>query len=65
VLFPTGDADALAETLGRLLDDPAARQALSERAREAVASYDWPAIAERVLEVYATAIEAAPELPSS
>jgi phosphatidylinositol alpha-mannosyltransferase len=59
-LFPTGDAAALASTLGLLLDDPARRVALVAHAREVVALYDWPAVAERVLEVYAMAIEATP-----
>lgn len=59
-LFPTGDGAALADTLGRLLDDPARRDALVTHAREVVAAYDWPVVAERVLEVYATAIEATP-----
>jgi phosphatidylinositol alpha-mannosyltransferase len=59
VLFPTGDARALAAALEALLDDPARRADLAARAREVVAGYDWPVIAGRVLEVYATAIEAA------
>jgi len=59
-LFPTGDGAALADALGRLLDDPARRADLVAHAREVVALYDWPAVAERVLEVYATAIEATP-----
>ena len=58
VLFPNGDAAALAGALGRLLDDPAERAALAARASEVVASYDWTVLATRVLEVYTTAIEA-------
>ncbi len=58
-LFPTGDPAALARTLGDLLDDPARRAALAARATEVVAAFDWPIIAERVLEVYSTAIEVA------
>ncbi|GAA5188861.1 glycosyltransferase family 4 protein [Rugosimonospora acidiphila] len=57
-LFPVGDAAALAGTLDRLLDDPARRAELAGRARQVVASFDWPVVAERVLEVYTTAIEA-------
>ncbi|GIF17536.1 phosphatidylinositol alpha-mannosyltransferase [Actinoplanes tereljensis] len=57
-LFPTGDADALGVLLGELLDDPARRATLIESARVAVAAFDWPSVALRVLEVYATAIEA-------
>jgi phosphatidylinositol alpha-mannosyltransferase len=58
-LFANGDAKALAELLDRLLDDPAARDALVKRAREVVCAYDWAAVTARVLEVYTTAIEAA------
>ena len=57
-LFPTGDSAALAATAGALLDDPERRSALVEAARRAVTEYDWPVVAHRVLEVYATAIEA-------
>ena len=57
-LFPTGDAAGLAVLLGALLDDPGRRQALSAAARTTVAAFDWPAVAQRVLEVYVTAIEA-------
>jgi phosphatidylinositol alpha-mannosyltransferase len=57
-LFPVGDAAALAAALERLLDDPARRAELAGRARQVVAALDWPMVAERVLEVYATAIEA-------
>ncbi|MGH3647821.1 MAG: glycosyltransferase family 4 protein, partial [Micromonosporaceae bacterium] len=58
VLFPVGDTAALASELADLLDDPARRAALAARASDVVARYDWPAVAERVLEVYATAIDA-------
>ncbi|MEO3928112.1 glycosyltransferase family 4 protein [Micromonosporaceae bacterium B7E4] len=57
-LFPTGDATALRRTLARLLDDPVRRTELSACAREVVEGFDWPTVARRVLEVYATAIEA-------
>jgi phosphatidylinositol alpha-mannosyltransferase len=57
-LFPNGDSAALAETLAGLLDDETARHDLAVKASRAVAAYDWPAVAERVLEVYATAIDA-------
>jgi phosphatidylinositol alpha-mannosyltransferase len=58
VLFPTGDAVALCGVLEQLLDDPARREALAVAARTAVSAFDWPSVAQRVLEVYATAIEA-------
>jgi len=57
VLFPVGDARALAGTLAELLDDRERRAALTARARTVVAAYDWSVLAERVLEVYSTAIE--------
>ncbi|GAB3803726.1 glycosyltransferase family 4 protein [Micromonospora zhanjiangensis] len=57
-LFPTGDPVALRRTLAELLDDPPARAGLSGCAAQVVAGYDWPTVARRVLEVYATAIEA-------
>jgi phosphatidylinositol alpha-mannosyltransferase len=57
-LFRTGDAAALTALLDALLDDPARRTQLATCARAAVAAFDWPTVAARVLEVYATAIEA-------
>ncbi|AGZ44481.1 glycosyltransferase family 4 protein [Actinoplanes friuliensis] len=57
-LFPTGDAGALTGLLGELLDDPRRRAELAACARVAVQAFDWPSVAKRVLEVYATAIEA-------
>jgi phosphatidyl-myo-inositol alpha-mannosyltransferase len=59
-LVPVGDGPALACVLGRLLDDPARRAELSTRASEVVATYDWPVVARRVLEVYQLAVEATP-----
>jgi len=60
-LFPPGDAAALAERLGRLLDDPRRRGELAARAREAVAAYDWPVVAAQVLGVYETVMAQVPE----
>jgi phosphatidylinositol alpha-mannosyltransferase len=57
-LFPVGDPSALASVLGDLLDHPERRAVLAERASKVVAGYDWPVVAQRVLEVYATAIDA-------
>jgi phosphatidyl-myo-inositol alpha-mannosyltransferase len=57
-LFRNGDAAALTALLDALLDDPARRARLAACARTAVAAFDWPTVAARVLEVYATAIEA-------
>ena len=58
-LFPVGDPAALARTVEDLLCDDERRAALSARATTVVAAFDWPVVAERVLEVYATAIEVA------
>jgi phosphatidyl-myo-inositol alpha-mannosyltransferase len=58
VLFRNGDADDLTASIGALLDDPARRAELAARASSVVSAYDWPVIAERVLEVYHSAIEA-------
>ena len=60
-LFPAGDPDALAAAIAALLDDPQRRAELADRAARVVAGFDWPEVAARVLEVYATAIEAAPQ----
>jgi phosphatidylinositol alpha-mannosyltransferase len=57
-LFRTGDAASLAAVLRALLDDPARRADLAACAATVVAAFDWPRVANRVLEVYATAIEA-------
>lgn len=58
LLFPVGDSRALADRLADLLDSPARRAALAAHASAVVAGYDWSVVAGRVLEVYATAIEA-------
>src|SRR5436305_23974 len=65
VLVPTGDPVALATALADLLDDPARRVSLAARAAQVVAAFDWPVVAARVVEVYATAIEAAPVVSGS
>jgi phosphatidylinositol alpha-mannosyltransferase len=58
-LFPTGDPEALAQALTRLLDDPQRRAALAAEGRAAVAPFDWNVIIREVLRVYELAIEAA------
>ncbi|MEU4780494.1 glycosyltransferase family 4 protein [Micromonospora sp. NPDC023633] len=57
-LFPTGDPAALRTALADLLDDADARAALTACGDQVVATFDWPVVARRVLEVYAAAIEA-------
>jgi phosphatidylinositol alpha-mannosyltransferase len=49
---------ALAAVLGELLDDPDRRAAMSAEAARLVAAYDWSVLAQRVVEVYESAIEA-------
>jgi phosphatidylinositol alpha-mannosyltransferase len=59
-LFRTGDGAELARVLGGLLDDPDRRAALSAYASEAVAAFDWPVVARRVLDVYDMVLAAVP-----
>ena len=45
--FRTGDAGELASVLGRMIDEPALRESLSENARETARAYTWDRIAVR------------------
>jgi glycosyltransferase involved in cell wall biosynthesis len=54
VRFRTGDAADLAAHLEALLDSPDSLGELGAGARENAARYDWPRIAQRCEEVYAT-----------
>ena len=49
-LFDNGNAEDLAAAIGRLLDDPQRRAALSAAASAAVRDYDWPKIARDVVQ---------------
>jgi phosphatidyl-myo-inositol alpha-mannosyltransferase len=60
VLFPVGDAVALAQALAALLQDAPRRAALSAAAARAVTAYDWSTVTARVVEVYETSVAAAP-----
>jgi phosphatidylinositol alpha-mannosyltransferase len=52
VLFRTGDSEDLAQTLVRVLQDPALRAAVSAHALEVVRQYDWATVTDQVLAVY-------------
>jgi phosphatidylinositol alpha-mannosyltransferase len=54
VLFPTGDAAALAQALLDLLSDPERRGQLRAEASAVVRRYDWRTVADDVLAVYET-----------
>jgi phosphatidylinositol alpha-mannosyltransferase len=54
VLVPVGDAAALADAAGGLLDDRERRRALTAAAGQLVRAYDWPEIARLVVQVYET-----------
>ena len=60
VLFPTGDAAALAAALAALLDDPGRRAALHAAGQARAAEFDWPQVAAAVLRVYRAAVAADP-----
>ncbi|GHF67578.1 phosphatidylinositol alpha-mannosyltransferase [Amycolatopsis bartoniae] len=65
MLFPPGDAGALADTLRELLTDPARRGSLAAAAGERVAIYDWSVVVTQVLRVYETAVAADPRRVSA
>ena len=56
VLFPRGDASALAHTLFELAADAPRRQAMSTAAGEGARRYAWPLVAGEVLNAYEDAI---------
>ena len=58
LLFPRGDATALAETLRDLAADPAAAPRLGAAAARSAERYAWPAVAAEVAAAYADAVAA-------
>lgn len=52
VLFRTGDAADLADTLVRVLGDPRLRDEVTGRAAHVVRRYDWSTVTQQVLTVY-------------
>ena len=59
-LVPSGDASALAEALGALLDDPDAAGALRTRGPDRAAAFTWEATAAGVIDAYRHALEVTP-----
>ncbi len=57
-LVPPGDADALADALSGLLDDPGQRLDLSRRGRQRAAGYTWDACADGIVSLYREAVAA-------
>jgi phosphatidyl-myo-inositol alpha-mannosyltransferase len=60
VVFPNGDAVALADRLAALLDDPSWRTSLGAAGQARAAAFDWPVVASAVLQVYRAAVAADP-----
>ena len=58
-LVPHGDVDALADRMAAILTDPAARDAMGERARAFAEGFSWDASARRVLDVLRARVVAA------
>jgi phosphatidylinositol alpha-mannosyltransferase len=56
VLVAPGDAQALAETLRDLQEDPGRRDAMAQAAVKKVQQFAWPSVAARVMETYEEAI---------
>jgi len=56
LLFPAGDAGALAGALGRLLDDPALRERLARAGLERAAQFSWERTATATVAAYREAL---------
>ena len=64
LLVPYGNPDALARTIGLLMDDEGLRQSLGEHGRQLSESrYTWPDVLRRVERGYLIATERMPPLP--
>jgi phosphatidylinositol alpha-mannosyltransferase len=58
LMFPSGDRDALADALVRLLDDETLRARLGKTGRQMAQQYGWPTVTEAVLDVYTAVLGA-------
>ena len=56
VLFPPGDASALARTVAGLVDDPERRLMMAGRGRARAVEFAWPRVTERIEAVYREAL---------
>jgi len=65
LLFPAGDAGALAEALARVLEDPVLRERLSRAGHERAAQFTWDRTAAATVAVYREALHPRTELPGS
>jgi glycosyltransferase involved in cell wall biosynthesis len=63
LVVPSGDVDALAQAIDRLLSDDELRARLGAAAQEAVAPYTYEAMAEAFDRALATAIRSSPTGP--
>jgi len=52
LLVPTGDADALAGAIHRVLSDPELADRLRGRGHDRVSRYDWDDTADRMVDLY-------------
>ena len=59
VLARPDDAGSLAEAIARVLDDPGLRARLRPAARARAAEHDWSVVAQRMRDVYASALRVA------
>jgi phosphatidylinositol alpha-mannosyltransferase len=58
-LFPSEDADALADAAVRLLDDPERRERLRAYGSRRVRRFDWATVGTDILAVYETVADGA------
>jgi phosphatidylinositol alpha-mannosyltransferase len=61
LMVPSGDRDALADALVRLLDDETLRARLGKRGRQEAQQYSWARVTEAVLDIYTAVLARAQE----